>query len=97
VRAFYLILSLVISAVAGAVSSMMALARRTLEELLKDGWEPFAVNRGKERWTDESSMIHEEDGYFIFLRRAGQMAVCRRVPGYWGIKNYEIRGEARTP
>jgi hypothetical protein len=97
VTAFYLILSLVVTAGARAVSCTMALARRTLEELLNDGWEPFAANRGKERWTDESSMIHEEDGYFIFLRRAGQMAVCRRVSGYWGIKNYEIRGEARTP
>jgi hypothetical protein len=48
VTAFYLILSLVVTAGARAVSCAMALARRTLEELLKDGWEPFAVNRGKD-------------------------------------------------
>ena len=68
---------------AGVPLSGTALAEpKDLDELLGEDWEPFSVILGEVSWTDTLGQVKTEEGYSVFLRRKGQIAVCGLVPKF---------------
>jgi hypothetical protein len=68
----------------------------TLEELLKNDWEPFSVVTDEVTANDFGAA--PQRGYSVFLRRAGQIAVCGWVRGEFFKKfDCEMRGKKQSP